>query len=532
MIQPKAKMQQQDIAPREYVFVVDNSGSMSGFPMQQARAVVRRCLNNLTTRETFQIIKFAGYPDQLAPKAIKATPANIQQGINYVSRMRGGGGTEFIPALKLALLAPKSKNRSRIVLFITDGYIGYERQVLRFLRDNIKDFNLFSLGVGSSVNRFLIDGMARIGVGSPFYLLNTEKASSVVERIFSTISKPALTNISIDWGSLDAEEMTPSAVPDLFGKKPVFVAGRYDKGGSGTVTVRGRLAGRAFVRKVKVTLPSKPTGNNTAVAYLWARRQIADQMDIFGTEPQRQKEVEKSVTKLALSYNLMSKFTSFVAVDSKIRNQGGQQTTVDVPVPLPQGVSPLAAPKGAYVGGSGYGYGARTRGYGGGGRRYKSVRVRRPRHFMPAPAADALGGLALSAGDSSTEAAPSKPRPRPRTTATVAKQDAKGKGERLKVRMGGLRVIAGSASKSSVEPKLNKLVKDLASKIRSLSGGRSGWLKLRLTLDTAGRVKKLSFVSGTLMLPSLKKELKRALGKWRLGSLSGETTVVFTLRFS
>jgi Ca-activated chloride channel family protein len=524
MIQPKARMQQRDIAPREYVFVVDNSGSMYGFPLQQARAVIKRSLENLRPTDTFNIIKFAGQPDQLARRAIRATPANIRRGVGYVAQMRGGGGTEFLPALKLALLAKKDRSRSRIVLFVTDGYIGYERQVLRFLRENIKGINLFALGIGSSVNRFLIDGMARIGVGSPFYLLNTEKAASVTERIFSTISKPALTSIDIDWGGLDVEELTPSAVPDLFGEKPVFVVGRFGKGGTGTVTVRGRLAGRPFRQKLQVTLPEARSGANGAVAYLWARRQIADQMDVFATEPNRAKEVEKSVTRVALRYSLMSRWTSFVAVDSAVRNQGGQQATVPVPVPLPDGVSPNAAPRGAFVTAApleGYSraparrkYSARySSGYGGGRGR---LRARRP---MPRPKPPASVAPTPAAEPPRDEDAADRP-------ARTARQH-----RALTVRLDSLRV-SGSTGVGRIQARLQRLVPRLASRIRSLSAGASGRVKLRLTLDASGRVTGVAFISGTLTQPSLKAELKRLLGAWRFGVLPEKTRVVLTLRFS
>jgi len=348
MIQPKAQMQQKDIAPREYVFVVDNSGSMDGFPLRQARAVIKRSLENLRPTDTFQIIKFAGMPDQLAPRAVRATPANVRRGVAYVTSMRGGGGTEFLPALELALGAKKDPGRSRIVLFVTDGYIGYEHEVLRFLRKHAAGTNVFALGVGSSVNRFLIDGMARIGSGAPFYLLSSEKASSVVERIFATISRPALTHIDVEWGGLDATAQTPRAIPDLFGERPVVVAGRFGRGGTHTITVHGRLAGQPFARQVQVTLPDKGQGN-PAVAYLWARRRIAELMDIHATEPERVEQAEKKVTQIALSYNLMSRFTSFVAVDRRVRTRGGDPRKVAQPVPLPDGVSKKAAPPGAFA---------------------------------------------------------------------------------------------------------------------------------------------------------------------------------------
>ena len=348
MVQPKARMKQADIAPLEYVFVVDNSGSMSGFPLDQARAVMRRCLNNTRAGDTFQIIKFAGAPDQFAPRAVAATAGNIRAGVRYVGQMRGGGGTEFLPALRLALKAKRDPRRARVVLFITDGYIGYEQDVLRLLRKQLNGSNLFALGVGSSVNRYLIDAMARIGSGAPFYLLNQEKASSVVERIFSVVSQPALTSIEIDWGGLRVAGVSPRRAPDLFGGRPVVLTGRYDKGGSAMVTVKGRLAGQAFARKVWVTLPGTP-GGARSVPLLWARQRIAELMDSYTLKPQHARQIKKQVTALALRHSLVSRFTSFVAVDSRVSNPSGKQATVPVPVPLPQGVSQAAAPVPAYL---------------------------------------------------------------------------------------------------------------------------------------------------------------------------------------
>ncbi len=348
MIQPREKMRPEHIAPREFVFVVDNSGSMYGFPMQQARAVMRRSLKSLRNRDTFQVIKFAGAPDQLARRPLFATQANIRRGMRYIKRMQGGGGTEFLPALQRALRAPKDPTRARVVLFITDGYIGYEHEVLRYLRKYGGESNIFALGIGSSVNRFLIDGMARIGGGRPFYLLNQENASAKVEKIFSTISRPSMTNIDLEWRGVSVSDMSPRAIPDLFGGRPVVLAGRFSGSGQGTVTVHGRLAGKPFRKEVKVSLPARPGGSNEAVAYLWARRRIANQMDRYATEQGEQKAIKKSVTSTALAYNLMSRFTSLVAVDERVRNITGQSKRADVPVPLPAGVSERAAPPGAY----------------------------------------------------------------------------------------------------------------------------------------------------------------------------------------
>ena len=348
MIQPKAKLRPEDIAPREFVFVVDNSGSMYGYPMQQARAVMERALGNLRHRDTFQVIKFAGAPDQLAPRPLFATTANLRRGLAYIKRMQGGGGTEFLPALERALKAPKDPTRARVVLFITDGYIGYEHKVLRYLREFGKGSNIFALGIGSSVNRFLIDGMARIGGGRPYYLLNQEQASAKVEKIFSTITTPSLTHIDLEWHGVTVSDLSPRSIPDLFGGRPVVLTGRFAGSGEGAVTVHGRLAGKPFHRKIKVILPAANTQRNEAVAYLWARRRIANQMDLYATEESKQPAIQKAVTKTALAYNLMSRFTSLVAVDERVRNLQGDPVRVNQPVPLPAGVSEHAAPGRAY----------------------------------------------------------------------------------------------------------------------------------------------------------------------------------------
>jgi Ca-activated chloride channel homolog len=377
MIQPKAKMTLADVALREYVFVLDVSGSMEGLPLNRSRALVKRCLGSLGSRDTFQMVQFEAGVATFAPQAVSATASNLQSGLSWLEHLQGGGGTEFIPALKVALNAPKDPARSRIVVFLTDGYIGNENEVLKYLRDHAQGTNIFALGVGSSVNRFLIDGMARIGVGRPFYLTNAEKPDAVAERLFSVISRPSLTQIRIDYNGLDVQGLNPRVVPDLFGDQPVFVAGRFSRGGPRVLTVRGLLAGQPFSQTVKVDLPTQDTTMNEAVPYLWARRQIADWSDLAIVEPEKSTEMEKQITEVALRYNLMSRYTSMVAVDVMVRNQGGKQGTVNVPVPLPDGVSPSAAPPSAYVGtasdgltGEAYGMGGlglMGTGHGGGG---------------------------------------------------------------------------------------------------------------------------------------------------------------------
>jgi len=350
MLQPQVDDQAYRVAPREYVFVVDTSGSMHGFPLEQAKSLIARCLKQVGPQDTFQVIGFAGSASFLFPAPVAPTPDHVRLALERVGSWRGGGGTQFLPALDKALNAPRDPGRSRVVLFLSDGYIGYEAEVLRYLRSNLKGANLFALGVGSSVNRFLIGGMARIGQGEPFYLLPREAPEPVVQRFFEYVSRPSLTDLQVDWGGLDVLDTSPAYLADLFAERPLFVVGRYEQGGTGKVRITGRHAGQPYQETIEVTLPPVPHGRGSGISYLWARRSIQELMDLHRMEPTRRQEIEKWVTDLALRFHLMSDFTSFVAVDEVVRSDG-TATTVPVPVPLPEGVSPLAAPPGAYVGG-------------------------------------------------------------------------------------------------------------------------------------------------------------------------------------
>jgi Ca-activated chloride channel family protein len=284
----------------------------------------------------------------------------------------------------------------------------------------------------------------------------------------------------------------------------VVVVGRYTRPGSDTVTVRGQLAGRPFARRVSVTLPARSRGaKNEALAHLWARRRIAGWMDVYRYEHRRRPALEKAVTKVALAYNLMSKFTSFVAVDHQVRNQGGQQVTVPVPVPLPQGVSPKAAPSHAFAGG--------LRGRAASG----MMKQRRLKRLAPRPSRAPVGTESLD--DATAEEEPTPPTRR-RT-----------RSGRAKLHLGHLHV-SGSARQAVIRAALQRHLRALARQARSLARGTRGTLKVRLAVNASGQVTRVAFVSGSLVLPSITKELKRLMQRWRFGRQPSASTVTFTFR--
>ncbi len=337
MLQPQRQLTRAETAPRELFLVADTSGSMDGVPLQRVKQIAKLCLGALGPRDTFQVIRFSSDAELLAPKPLAPTAENVSRGVAFLETMGAGGGTEFAAALALALKSGRDPKRARIILFMSDGLIGHEAEVLRYLRENRAGANLFALGLGSSVNRFLIDGMARIGQGEPFVLLNSEPEGSLVKRLFELVSRPALTSISVDFGGLQVSEVTPTQPADLFADRPIVVAGRYAKGGSGEVTVRGFLAGKPFKQKLRVGLPEAAVaGSRPAISYLWARRRIDELMDLHDTSPDERGPAKEKVIALALRYNLMSKFTSFVAVDRAVRNESGELETRVVPQRPPE----------------------------------------------------------------------------------------------------------------------------------------------------------------------------------------------------
>ena len=219
---------------------------------------------------------------------------------------------------------------------MTDGYIGNETEIFAAVRERIGNARLFSFGIGSSVNRFLLDGLAEQGRGIVDYVALDADTRQVVERFYDRIAKPYLTDLSIDWGALQVQDVDPARLPDLFAGQPLTLAGRYRKGGRGEVVIRGKLGRRAFERRLRVVLPERDT-DRAELGTLWARRHIDGLMRQM-VRGERE-DVVRQVTDTALEFRLVSNYTSFVAVDNQIVSSDGNPMLVPQPVEMPQGVS-------------------------------------------------------------------------------------------------------------------------------------------------------------------------------------------------
>jgi Ca-activated chloride channel family protein len=325
LLQPEAEVLASEARPKEMVFVLDCSGSMSGEPIAKAKAAVRWALQNLNPDDTFQVIRFSERASPFAPGPIPNTPENVQRALAYVEGLQGEGGTEMLSGIEAALSFVRDAARLRVVCFLTDGYIGNEEEILSAVRDRIGEARLFSFGVGSSVNRYLLDELAREGRGVADFIPLDAETRPLVEKFYARIAKPYLTDVSIDWGGLDVTDVYPEKLPDLFAGQPLVLAGRYRHAGHGEIAIRGHLGRRAFQRRIRVDLPERAAGNE-AVDVLWARRRIDEVMRQM-LRGERQDLVQQ-VTDTALEFRLVTRYTSFVATDNQVVAKDGTPTLV------------------------------------------------------------------------------------------------------------------------------------------------------------------------------------------------------------
>ena len=339
MMQPPKKVKQSQIPPREYIFIVDVSGSMHGFPLNISKKLLKDLISNLRPTDRFNVLLFAGGSRLMAEQSLPATSQNITRAINTIERQRGGGGTRLLPALQKALALSKTEGFSRSIVIATDGYVSVETKVFDLMRKNLGDANMFTFGIGSSVNRHLIEGMARIGMGEPFVITKPDQAVITAKKFRKLIESPVLTGINVDFGKFKAYDVEPSNIPDVLADRPVVVFGKWRGSPFGTISLQGYTGKHRFLKNIDVS-KTKALESNSALRYLWARHRIALLADY--NRLNEQDERIKEVTNLGLTYNLLTAYTSFVAVDTQVRIQDGQTVTVKQALPLPQGVSDFA----------------------------------------------------------------------------------------------------------------------------------------------------------------------------------------------
>ncbi len=335
-VQPPKKVELKDIPQREYLFVVDVSGSMHGFPLDVTKKLMRNLMSNLRHDDKFNLLLFASGANVYSQESVYANPTEVKNAIQMLSNTSGGGGTRLLNALDRVMEIPKcEEGLSRSVVIITDGYISVEDEVYDLIRKSSGEFNFYSFGIGSSINRYLIEGIAHVGNTEPLFVLDAEEAAPKAKDFREFIAAPVLTDIQIDWGEFDVYDVEPANINDVLAERPVVVTGKYRGKAKGNIELTGK-SGREDYRAIYDAENAQADESNAGIQYLWARNRIKLLDDYIKLAP-NDIRIE-AVTKLGLAYSLLTNYTSFIAIDHREIATNKNAIPVDQPLPLPQGV--------------------------------------------------------------------------------------------------------------------------------------------------------------------------------------------------
>lgn len=321
-VQPPQAVAPEQIPPREYIFIVDISGSMDGWPIETAQDLMKELVRDLRPEDRFNLIMFAsGLHIYHEGGSVEASEAHIEAAMEVLLEKSGGGGTDLLPALELALEQPKKEGLNRSLVIITDGLIDVEKKAINLIRDRLDQANFFAFGVGSNMNRYLIEAMAYAGEGEPIIIEREKDVPALAARFRRYIESPVLTDIQLEIEGFDAYDLNTAAVPDLFAERPVILYGKWKGEPQGEIRLQGNSANARYSQVIEVSM-YQPAASNAPLRYLWARDQIRQLSDYGLVIPDS--ATIKEITQLGLDYNLLTDYTSFVGVD-----EGPQLNTVN-----------------------------------------------------------------------------------------------------------------------------------------------------------------------------------------------------------
>jgi len=319
--------------PREMVFVIDNSGSMGGTSITQAKASLLYALAHLKPGDRFNVIRFDHTMDVLFHDTVPADAANLDRAKAFVSALEAAGGTEMVPAMKAALSDPRGTDGGylRQVVFLTDGEIVNEQQLFDTIAAMRGRSRVFMVGIGSAPNSFLMTRAAEIGRGAYTHIGSVDQVEARMRELFDKLENPAVTGLTATY-SADAD-ITPAALPDLYRGEPVVLAARVASL-TGTIEIKGTIGDRPWVARLPVANAAEGQG----ISKLWARRKIADAEVARTLNQISQDEADHRVLALALTHHLVSRLTSLVAVDvTPSRPAGAHLVRAELPLNLPAG---------------------------------------------------------------------------------------------------------------------------------------------------------------------------------------------------
>src|ERR1044072_2091531 len=268
MAQPPQRVASDSVPPREYIFVVDVSGSMDGFPLETSKKLLRNLIGKLRPTDLFNVVLFAGDSAALSPQSLPANQENVARAIGLIEQQRGAGGTELLPAIQQAMSLPRQEGISRSLLLITDGYVGGEQGVFDRIKTNLNRCNVFAFGIGTAVNRYLMEGVARAGMAEPFIVSDENEADAASDKFRQYVESPVLTDIKVRANGFDIYDTNPFNFPELLAQRPIILFGKWRGTPTGTIELTGKSGQGIYTTQLDVA-SSQPDESNGAWRYLW-----------------------------------------------------------------------------------------------------------------------------------------------------------------------------------------------------------------------------------------------------------------------
>jgi Ca-activated chloride channel homolog len=331
---PPSVQQERASLPRETIFVIDNSGSMDGPSMVQAKDALLLGLGKLKPEDRFNVIRFDDTMDQLFATAVAADQVNITAAKNFVSALQASGGTEMIPPLKASLVddMASAKTHLRQIVFITDGAIGNEQEMFATLTSQRGRSRVFMVGIGSAPNSYLMTRAAELGRGTFTFIGEATQVTARMDQLFNKIGQPVLTGLEAKL-SQNGVDLTPSMLPDLYQGEPVLLMAEADSL-SGDLSITGNIGDAPW----QITVPVSAAAPGKGISKLWAHRKVSD-VEVAMTMGTVTPDVaNKAILTVALAHQVVSSQTSLIAVDKSPKRPAGERLTrADVPLNLPAG---------------------------------------------------------------------------------------------------------------------------------------------------------------------------------------------------
>jgi Ca-activated chloride channel homolog len=319
---------------REVIFVIDNSGSMGGTSIQQAKASLLYALGRLQGGDRFNVIRFDDTMDVLFQASEPADREHLDRATAFVSALDARGGTEMVPAMRAALndTSSDAADHVRQVVFLTDGAIGNEQQLFETITAMRGRSRVFMVGIGSAPNTYLMTRAAELGRGAFTHIGAVDQVEERMRGLFAKLENPAVTGLSVKFSDTTAD-MTPAVLPDLYRDEPLVLSAKLDHL-AGTVEITGHIGDRPWV----VRIPLAQAAEGKGLSKLWARRKITDAEVARTMRQATPDEADRTILALALEHQLVTRLTSLVAVDkTPSRSSDEPLKLTELPINLPAG---------------------------------------------------------------------------------------------------------------------------------------------------------------------------------------------------